>query len=114
MSNGFTEAPASWNTRYTRPDGFTCQLTLRGTDGADLLPTTDKAIEWLLEHGCQPVGNGYRGNGQSKANNSEAPLCQTHGKPMKASKYGGWYCPVKIADDDGTGKAVYCKQKVKA
>ncbi len=25
-----TEAPASWNTRYMTPDGFVCQLTLRG------------------------------------------------------------------------------------
>jgi len=48
MANGFSEAPASWNTKYLRPDGFVCQLTLRGTDGAELLPKTDKVIEWLI------------------------------------------------------------------
>jgi len=109
----FTEAPASWNTRYTRPDGFVCQLTLRGTDGADLLPKTDQAINWLLEHGCQPGGNGYKKNNGQSAGNGNAPTCPTHGQPMKPSRYGGWYCAVKIAEDDGTGKAVYCKQKVK-
>jgi hypothetical protein len=115
MSATFSEAPASWNTKYLRPDGFVCQLTLRAQDGADLLPKTDQAIEWLKAHDCKPM-NGYKvsgqGNGQSAANGN-TPLCPTHGKPMKPSKYGGWYCPVKIADDDGTGKPVYCKQKVK-
>jgi len=110
MANGFSEAPASWNTKYLRPDGFCCQLTLRGADGADLLPQTDKAVEWLIAHGCQPM-NGFKANGQSNGN---APTCPTHGKPMKPSKFGGWYCPVKIADDDGAGNAIYCKQKAKA
>jgi len=44
---------------------------------------------------------------------AEPPLCPVHNVRMKRSKYGGWYCPVKIADDDGTGKPVYCKQRVK-
>ena len=26
----FSEAPASWNTRYITPAGFACQITLRG------------------------------------------------------------------------------------
>ena len=32
----FSEAPASWNTRYLSPDGFICQLTLRGESGKEL------------------------------------------------------------------------------
>jgi len=111
MAERFAEAPASWNTKYLRPDGFVCQLTLRAATGADLLPQTDKAIEWLKSHGCQPM-NGYEVNGQS-AGNGNAPTCPTHGQPMKPSKYGGWYCAVKIAEDGGDGKPVYCKQKVK-
>ena len=49
----------------------------------------------------------------AQSNGGIAPLCPTHGTPMKASKFegGGHYCTQKIADDDGTGKAVYCKQK---
>jgi hypothetical protein len=46
--------------------------------------------------------------------NGNAPTCPTHGKPMQPSKHGGgWFCPVKVADDDGTGKPVYCKQRGK-
>jgi hypothetical protein len=27
----FSEAPSSWNTRYISPDGFECQISLRGS-----------------------------------------------------------------------------------
>lgn len=33
----FSEAPASWNTRYLDPNGFECQITLRGESGSELL-----------------------------------------------------------------------------
>jgi hypothetical protein len=56
MANGFAEAPASWKVRYTTPDGFSCQLTLRGENGAELLPKTAVAIEWLQKNGCTPNG----------------------------------------------------------
>ena len=39
------------------------------------------------------------------------PSCPTHNRPMQRGKRGDWYCPVKVADDDGTGKPVYCKQR---
>jgi len=32
----FDEAPASWNTRYLDPNGFECQITLRGESGSEL------------------------------------------------------------------------------
>jgi hypothetical protein len=32
-----SEAPASWNTRYQTPEGFVCQITLRGDTGKELL-----------------------------------------------------------------------------
>ena len=40
----FTESPASWNTRYITPDGFTCQLTLRAETGKELLERANSAI----------------------------------------------------------------------
>jgi hypothetical protein len=109
----FTEAPASINVKF-KWRGFDTMLTLRDVSGKALLEKMGTALDTLEKMGAKP--NGYRGNGQnnSNGNNSEAPLCPTHNKPMKRSKFGnGWYCPVKIADDDGTGKAVYCKQKVR-
>ena len=71
MANGFTEAPASWNVRYITPEGFSCQLTLRGESGADLLPKTETAIKWLLEHNYRPA-NGYNGNNDGQQGNGKA------------------------------------------
>jgi hypothetical protein len=76
-------------------------------------PAIDKGFTPNHHRVTRDASNGD--NGTSDAGNESAPLCPTHNKPMKPSKYGdGWYCPVKVADDDGTGKAVYCKQRVKA
>ena len=109
----FTEAPASWNTRYQTEDGYICQITLRAETGKELLEKAEAALDWLKKHNCQPVGvTTARASGNASGANGEAPKCPTHGTPMKRSRFGGWYCPVKIADDDGTGKPVYCKQKV--
>ena len=55
----FTEAPASWNTRYVDPEGFECQLTLRAETGQDLLEKVNAAIAYLLENGCVPYS--FRG-----------------------------------------------------
>ncbi len=102
MAEGFAEAPASWNTRYVRPDGFVCQLTLRGQDGADLLPKTDQAVKWLIAHNCQPM-NGYevnsKGSGQvetaPKLENGQADpaWCPIHECTMKRREKDGqvWY-----------------------
>jgi hypothetical protein len=106
MSN-FAEAPASWNTRYIQPDGFVCQITLRGTDGADLLPKSNTAIKWLLENGCQPVGNGYQGNSKAKGNGeAETKICPIHNVPMKRyEKNGGAWWSHKAPDGS------WCKGK---
>lgn len=42
----FTEAPASWNTRYVTPEGYVCQITLRGDSGKDLLEKADIALNF--------------------------------------------------------------------
>lgn len=103
----WTEAPASATIRFAL-GGYDTMLTLRDDAGKELLDKVQAAISYLDGLGAQANG-GNGGNGASGA-----PVCPTHGKPMKKSKFGGWYCPVKVADDDGTGKPVYCKQKVGA
>jgi hypothetical protein len=50
----FSEAPASWNTRYIDPNGFECQITLRGENGSELLEKAANAIAYLLKYGCAP------------------------------------------------------------
>jgi len=51
----FSEAPSSWNTRYISPDGFECQITLRGENGSELLERANNAIAYLLKNGCMPI-----------------------------------------------------------
>lgn len=109
------EAPAS-ATLKVNLRGYEVLFTLRDHSGRELLAKLGPALDALEKMGAQPVGrqtsnlvsniNEVAGNG--------APLCPTHAKPMKQSQHGGWFCTVKVADDDGAGKPVYCKQKVKA
>ena len=53
----FLEAPASWNTRYSTPIGFVCQITLRSETGLDLLEKADAALSFLLDQGYSPCDN---------------------------------------------------------
>ena len=97
----FSEAPASWNTRYISPEGFECQITLRGENGSELLEKVNNAIAYLLEHGCTPYA--YRstfrkteeaknGNGSNGTDTSPA-WCPIHQCEMKRWEKDGqiWY-----------------------
>jgi hypothetical protein len=63
--NDFPEAPASWNTRYVDPNGFECQITLRGDSGSELLEKANYAISYLLKNGCNPYVFYRNGNRQA-------------------------------------------------
>ena len=116
------EAPASINVKFLWR-GFDTMLTIRDAKVSTALKKYEAAIGHLEKMGATPTPSRNYGNSRASPNASdqqsggngegEAPLCPTHNQPMKPSQYGGWYCTVKIADDDGTGKAVYCKQKAK-
>jgi hypothetical protein len=67
----FTESPASWNTRYITPDGFTCQLTLRAETGKELLERATSALTYLREQGMIPFYGYSKGN---ELQNSESNL----------------------------------------
>ena len=116
----FTEAPASWNTRYVDPNGFECQITLRAETGSELLEKVSGAITYLLNNDCVPYSynrGGYRGpaNNKSKAtkggnnsgkNQSDDPAwCQTHQCEMKRWEKDGriWFSH-KVDDDWCKGK----------
>lgn len=120
-SNSFvTEAPASWNTRYSTPDGFVCQLTLRGETGKDLLEKANAALTWLKENGFMPCenngfrprSNGYKPNASAQANKEgnanngdAANWCPLHKCEMKRWEKDGkvWYSH-KVNDGWCTGK----------
>ena len=89
----FTEAPASLTIRCYSPTGFDTMLTLRADDGGELMPKALKALDWLQAQGFTPSRNGHapEATGQPQpAANGTAPICPSHGQPMKPSKYGGW------------------------
>ena len=107
----FSEAPASWNTRYLDPNGFECQITLRGENGSELLEKARLAIAFLLEHGCTPYayrsaprpsenkgegtknGNGTHGTSGPNGTDANPSWCAIHGCEMKRWERDGrvWY-----------------------
>ena len=108
----FSEAPASWNTRYVDPDGFECQLTLRAETGQELLDKVSGAIAHLLKNGCQPYHYkvGYQNNksnpkpnGKGQANGQS--WCPVHQCEMKRWDKEGkvWYSH-KVNGDWCSGK----------
>ena len=108
----FTESPASWNTRYISPDGFTCQLTLRAETGRELLERANGALAFLREHGCIP-SNGYSKQQESEHNqvnnqssNKDDTWCSIHNVEMKRWEKDGrvWYSH-KNGDGWCSGKA---------
>src|SRR4030042_5405874 len=91
-SNDFPEAPASWNTRYVDPNGFECQITLRGETGSELLEKAASAISYLLQNGCTPYVFYRNGNHQmeNKSNGDKKDELQSNGK----DKNNGSWCPI--------------------
>ncbi len=68
--NDFPEAPASWNTQYIDPNGFECQITLRGESGSELLDKATIAIAYLLKNACIPY-TFYRNGSRQTENKTE-------------------------------------------
>ena len=100
----FTDAPASWNTRYITPQGFVCQITLRGENGKDLLEKAGTALTFLIEHGYKPDTN-HRNNGNG---NGEGKRCPIHQSWMKRyEKEGKTWFSHKLED----GSWCYGKEK---
>lgn len=114
------EAPASWNVKYIL-NGYDCMLTVRGESGAELLPKTLKALEWLTANGAEPTrvsaatfaANGAGNGAASKpaeppklADGAVDPTwCAIHGVAMKRHEKDNqvWYSH-KVGDS-------YCKGK---
>ena len=89
----FSEAPASWNTRYLDPNGFECQFTLRGESGQEVLEKADAAIAFLLSNDCSPVGNHYTNSSKTSANVPENGNGNNHAAPSNGGNHASW-CPI--------------------
>ena len=101
----FSEAPASWNTRYLDPNGFECQITLRAETGSELLEKAASAIAYLLKNGCIPfVSRSYMGRKDSGA--GEAQVTRTGDEKTNGNNNNPAWCPIhqcemKRWDKDG-------------
>lgn len=113
---GLPEAPVSLSLR-TPYRGREVQVTIRGTEDAVAFQRLDAVLAWLDAMGETPTAvSATEASVRTSATVTDGqavPVCPNHNKPMRQGKYG-WFCPTKIADDDGTGKAVWCKHKVAA
>jgi len=88
----FLEAPASFNTRYMTPEGFACQITLRGENGRDLLEKANAALSFLLESGFTPDVYHQKSNGDRK-------LCSIHNVEMgRHEKFDRFWYSHKLED----------------
>ena len=92
----FDEAPASWNTRYMDPNGFECQITLRGESGLELLEKAASAIAYLLKSGCIPyVYRTPQRQGESKPDETKNGIDQGNGtNGSNGSNDNPAWCPI--------------------
>lgn len=109
------EAPASVTVKVMYR-GFDVMLTLRDIDGRAALGKLDAALGWFEAHGATPAPTynsrpARQGAPIGDTTTAAAPVCPTHNRPMKPGRKGGFFCPTKIADDDGTGRPVYCRHR---
>jgi hypothetical protein len=105
----FTEAPASWNTRYVTPEGFTCQITIRGENGRDLLERAGVALAYLLQQGYKPEENNRQHrNGNNTANNQNGKWCSIHSCELKRFEKDG-----KVWFSHKTDDGAWCRGKQK-
>jgi hypothetical protein len=103
---GYTEALATWMTRYEDVSGFQCQLSLEAETGAEVLNKAEAAVAYLTESKCFPLHLGnHNGNGHGNNDSSDAtievkkegglknPLCPIHHVEMKLWTKGNrsWY-----------------------
>ena len=69
----FSEALASWATRFLHPSGFQCQITIETSNGLEALQKGEIAIAHLIEANCVPVLSGLQnGNSNIKESSQES------------------------------------------
>ena len=103
---GYSEALATWSTRYVDSSGFECLLSIQAETGAEALRKAEGALTHLSEAKCLPYHkDSHNGNGQGNGHkpvatvmvksdgNAKNPTCSIHDIEMhKWTKNGRtWY-----------------------
>lgn len=94
---GYSEALASWCTRYLSPTGFECQLVLEAETGLEVLKKGEAALACLIEQNCMPISfhgtNGGSNASKTVLESGEKHFCSIHKIEMKRWSKGDrtWY-----------------------
>ena len=103
---GYSEALATWTTRYLDPSGFECMLSIQAETGIQVIKKAEGAITHLTELNCLPLHPGnHNGHEQEKEPKSDAtvevkqepntgkPICPIHHIEMTRWTKNGrsWY-----------------------
>ena len=94
------EAKLSYTIKVIDKKGWDELFSVRSEDPAEYFKRISALKKWLVAQGYTPTA----ARNATNATGAAAPVCEFHG-PMKASKYGGYFCPSKMGDDS------YCKSK---
>lgn len=86
QAHTFTEAPASWNVKYSI-GGFECMLTLRANSGKELIPQTREVIKWLVDQEATP--GRPQNNGHAPAAPQQPATPPQPGAPVPATASAG-------------------------
>ena len=103
---GYSEAMATWSTRYLDPLGYECLLSLEGENGSVVLKKAIGALAHLIENDCQPLlsnNHNDHGNDQQRkqigtimvnsSGDGKNPTCPIHNIEMTLWQKNGrsWY-----------------------
>ena len=87
---GYSEALATWTTRYLDPSGFECMLSIQAETGIQVIKKAEGAITHLSELKCLPLQTGHHnGNGHEQEIKAE-----TNAEVKIEDNPGKHICPI--------------------
>lgn len=96
--------------------GLDCLLTVPAWAAPEDLGRLVGLAEALAALGAAPAPSGpgpFASGAGARLPEPGAPSCPAHGTPMRQGRKG-WFCPRRVAEDDGTGRPAYCKASAPA
>jgi hypothetical protein len=98
-----SESPNSFTVKCHDRNGYDSMFTVRADSSQEFMDRVTKLLAWLPTAGFTPTAR--RSPQSTNGAQDAAPICNLHNRPMKPSKFGGHFCPAKLADGS------YCQEK---